>query len=338
MDSPESHTSPTSNNANKRPPIGRHTASTASADSETIHKILRLFPSSFCFPRHTTLFQRSHRQSIHTALGAVNRQGRAGKQSTVLKRVTLVFRLAIQTHLFYPSYNLETKTFWATVLADVREEEPLIEHELDAAALAEVVGVYTQAYADAHGEEDENDGDDDNSGFDAAFELLTPKKGNIDPRKKLVSLVRMWAKLFRIHKLKMAPKSTTITAAAAATNKPDHQVLKNNTASTSAIPNQLPSESDAAYITRLQTTIKCSTTAEKAAQETITELQRSQVLADDHHKNHNARLHATIDRMDAKIKDLERELRLEKMGAGGGGEDDPWVPWRDYAGHLDGGL
>lgn len=334
MDSPKSHTPPTSNNANKRPPVGRHTASAASADSETIHKILRLFPSSFCFPRHSPLFQRSHRQSIHTALGAVNRQGRAGKQSTVLKRVTLIFRLALQTHLFYPSYNLETKTFWATVLADVREEEPLIEQELDAAALAEVVGVYTQAYADAHGEEGEKDGDDDNnSGFDAAFELLTPKKGNIDPRKKLVSLVRMWAKLFRIHKSKKAPKSTTTTSA----NEPNCQTMTNNpTAST--VPDRLPNESDAAYITRLQTTIKSTTAAEKTAQNTITELQRSQVLADDHHKNHNARLHATIDRMDTKIKDLERELRLEKMGAGGGGEDDPWVPWREYAGHLEGGL
>lgn len=331
MDSPKSHTSSTPKGPGEGHLPGRHNASANSATSQTVHKILRLFRSSFCFSRHSPTFHPSHRQSIHTALGAVNRQGRAGKQSTVVKRVTLIFRLAIQTHLFYPSYDFETKTFWTTVLADVREEEPLIEQELDAAALADVVGVYTQAYADAHGEEDEDEDKDDNdNGFDEAFELMTPKKRNIDPRKKLVSLVRMWAKLFRIHKAKKGPKPT-----ATAANEPGHQATT-NTPSTSTMPDQLPNESDAAYITRLQSTLQSTAKAEKAAQDTITELQRSQALADEYHKNHNARLHATIDRMDAKIKDLESELRLEKMGAGGGGEDDPWVPWREYAAQLDG--
>lgn len=338
MDPSKPHTSPKPTNAKEGLPVGKHTASNASANSETIHKILRLFPSSFCFPRNPPLFHPSHRQSIHTALGAVNRQGRAGKQSTVLKRVILTFRLAIQTHLFYPSYDLEAKTFWTTVLADVRDEEPLIGQELNAAALADIVGVYTQAYANAHSEEDEEE-KDNNDGFDAAFELLTPKKRNIDPRKKLVSLVRAWAKLFRIHKAKKASKCSI--AAATASNEPSHETMNNDTSSTSAIPDQLPNESDASYITRLQSTIKSTIAAEKAAQKTITELQRSQALADEHHRSHNDRLHATIDRMDGKIKDLERELRLERIGAGGGGgggEDDPWVPWREYAGQLDGAL
>lgn len=347
MDLPKSHTSSPPRSADNRVLPGKNTTSTTKTSPQAVQKLLHLVPSSFCFPKHSPLFQTSHRQSIHTALGAVNRQGRAGKHFIVLKRVTLIYRLAIQTRLFYPSYDIETKTFWATVLADVREEEPLIGEELNVAALADVVGVYTQAYADAHGEEEDEE-DDNDDGFDIAFELLTPKKRDVDPRKKLVSLVRVWAKLFRVHRAKKTlectktTSTTTATAtAAAAADEPNHQAIT-NLPNNPTMPNQLPKESDAAYIARLETTIKSITAAEKTAQDTITELKRSQVLADEYHKNHNARLHATIDRMDTKIKELESELRLERMGAGGAGgggrEDDPWVPWREYAGHLDGGL
>lgn len=149
-------------------------------------------------------------------------------------------------------------------------------------------------------------------------------------------MVRGWAKLFRTHRAKKTFKgSTTAAAAANTTHEPQHQA-STNAPSASAMPEQLPNESETDYIARLQSAIKSTTAAEQAAQDSITELKRSQVLADEFHRNHDARLHATIDRMDAKIKDLERQLRLEKMGAGG--EDDPWVPWREYAGHLDGGI
>lgn len=348
MDPHKNKPSSTPRNTKSEFLVSKHTNSTppappaSPASPQSIDRILRLFPSSFCFPRHSPIFHPSHRQSIRTALGALNRQGRAGKQATVLKRVTLIYRLAIQTHLFYPSYDLEAKTFWTTVLADIQEEEPLIEQELDAAALAEVVGVYTQAYANARGEEDDDDDNDDEDDdedevnvFDAAFEALTPKKRNTDPRKKLVSLVRVWAKLFRAHKAKKASKCTTTTAATTTdtTLELQHQAIT-NTPSESTMSDKLPNELDDAYIKRLQFTIKSTIAAEKTARDSIIELKRSQALADEYHKTHNARLHATIDRMDAKIKDLERELRLERIGAGG--EDDPWVPWREYAGQLDG--
>ncbi|KAJ4387279.1 hypothetical protein N0V93_007868 [Gnomoniopsis smithogilvyi] len=310
--------------ANTSLPTHSTTTSTSPASPQTIEKILRLCPTSFSFPRQP-LFTSPNRDTIHRALGAVNRKGRVGNHPTVLKRVTLLFRLALQTHIFYPSFDVESKKFWTTVLSDVREGEPFVAQELRSAqALAEVVSVYTQAYANRHGEGDD-EGEEHDNGFQAGFELLTPNKRQLDPKKTLISLVRVWAELFRTHKAKKSlPKTIGHEPTNTAINKPPQALY----------PEQLPNESDAAYIDRLKISMKAMATAEKAAQDEITELRRRQAMADEYNKNHNIRLHATLDRMDARLKQTERELRLERMGAGG--EDDPWVPFRDYAYQLDG--
>lgn len=282
--------------------------------------MVRLCSNSFSFPRQA-LFAPFHRAPIHRALGAVNRQGRPGKQLTVMKRVTLLFRLATQTHLFYPSFDLESKMFWTTVLSDVREEEPMSAQELNAQSLAEVVSVYTQAYANRRDERD----DDEADGFYSAFELLTPNKRRVNPKNTLLSLVRVWAKLFRAHKIQKKPKHITHKS---------EDVDTNDNALQTCCPDQLPNETDADYISRLKATLKHTIATEKAAQDEINYLKRSQKSADALNRDRNDRLHATLDRMDVKLKQTERELRLERMGAGG--EDDPWVPFRDYAYQLDG--
>ncbi|CAN8105354.1 unnamed protein product [Discula destructiva] len=286
-----------------------------------LERLVRL--SGFKF-RRKRLFDSSHRDSIHHALGAINNKGRAGNQPTVTRRVTTIFRNAILTRRLYPGYDIESQDFWDAVLSDVRKEASQITQHLNVRAVVDIVSVYTQAYAEAH-PEDEESGNSSEDNLSVTKSCKTPN----NPKKVLLSLIRVWAKLFREHQAEKATMASAVAEAKAAAKA----LSSSSEPPTNPLPLQSPDESDTEYIARLQDTIKKMAAAKTASAIEIVSLKRQQVMADAHNIDRVARLHGTLDRMDVKLKEVQAELRLEKMGVGGG-EDDPWVPWKDYAGTL----
>lgn len=270
-----------------------------------LDKIVRL--PGFKFDRKH-LFLPYYRDAIYPMLGALTTTGREGRQATVLRRVTIIYRNAIHTHRLYPTYNLESPGFWAAVLSDVRKEAPQITEGLNVPVLMNIVSVYTQGYAE---EQSEKDGEK-SSGEDTELDVTKPSKASTDPKKILLPLVRAWAKLFRKHLAKKQQKTLESV---------------NGSAQTAAVyPPRLPKETASYYITRLRIRI------EDMAKE-IASLKQQQDVADEHNDDRFNGLYATLDRTDAKLKEAESEARLTKLGVGTG-EDDPWVPWREYEAHL----
>lgn len=275
------------------------------ASKDNVEKLLRLV--GFSFGRKKYLFAPAHRERVHRALGAITTRGRIGQQPTVIRRVTTIYRTSIHTHHLYPSFDIESARFWQAVLSDVRKEIPQISEELDIRALINIISTYTQGYADAHEEEmiKEAEKDDIASDEDDTFDVSKPFQASTDPRKILQPLVRAWARIFRKRQLS---KPATADIPSETTKKP-----------ATPYPVQQPGEANTSYIRRLQETIS-------AHVKEISSIKRAQEASDTHNQNLTDRLCASLDRSDTHL----RQARLDADG----GEDSPWVHYKDYANEL----
>lgn len=278
-----------------------------------LDKVMRL--PGFAFSKKH-LFQPRNRDSIYRTTGAITTTGREGRQPTVLRRIIIIYRNAIQTSRLFPSYNIETHHFWAAVLSDVRKETPQMTADLSVAAMMDIVSVYTQAWADAQDGAEDQEGV--SSGEETELDVTKPFKPSTDPRKILLPLVRAWARAFRKHKASTPRKTPTPEPAAEPAAQP---------APVTAYHARVPEETDAEYISRLQKTIE-SMAADNAA------LKEQQEVSDELNEDRLDRLNATLERTESKLREAESQLRLAKLGVGGE-EDDPWVSWKMYEAQLD---